>query len=122
MSLVCDTWPVLVIVMLRKGPCRFNALRRGVEGISQQMLARTLKALERDGMVIRTAFPTTPPQVQYELSELGKSLSEPILALGNWVHAHLEVIDEARHQYDVREVAGPAFRTGLMCRALKFRN
>jgi DNA-binding HxlR family transcriptional regulator len=102
LSLVGDKWTVLVIVILRNGPCRFNQLRRSVEGISQQMLARTLKALERDGMVTRTAFPTTPPQVQYELSDLGESLSAPVLALGRWAYENLSVIDQARSRYDQR--------------------
>jgi DNA-binding HxlR family transcriptional regulator len=100
LSIIGDKWTVLVIVVLRNGPCRFNGLKRSVDGISQQMLTRTLKALERDGMVIRTTFPTTPPQVQYELSDLGKSLSAPVFALGSWAHENLSVIDNARTQYD----------------------
>jgi DNA-binding HxlR family transcriptional regulator len=97
---VGDKWTVLVIAVLRNGPQRFNELRRSVAGISQQMLTRTLKALERDGMVTRTTFPTTPPQVQYELSGLGKSLSTPVLALGKWAYDHLSEIDEAQRKYD----------------------
>ncbi|WP_321949652.1 winged helix-turn-helix transcriptional regulator [Burkholderia cenocepacia] len=95
-----DKWTVLVIAVLRHGPQRFNELKRSVDGISQQMLTRTLKGLERDGMVTRTTFPTTPPQVQYELSELGKSLSAPVLALGKWAFEHLAEIDEAQRKYD----------------------
>ncbi|WP_208456835.1 helix-turn-helix domain-containing protein [Burkholderia sp. BCC0397] len=83
-----DKWTVLIIVALRHGPVRFNELKRSVDGISQQMLTRTLKGLERDGMVTRTTFPTTPPQVQYELSTLGKSLSIPVFALGQWAYDH----------------------------------
>ncbi|HTN62090.1 MAG TPA: helix-turn-helix domain-containing protein [Devosia sp.] len=101
-SRIGDKWTVLIIAVLRNGPCRFNALKRSVDGISQQMLTRTLKSLERDGMVIRTTFPTTPPQVQYELSELGQSLSGPVLALGNWAFHHLGVIDQAQASYDAR--------------------
>lgn len=97
---VGDKWTVLVIAVLRNGPCRFNELKRTIDGISQQMLTRTLKTLERDGMVIRTAFPTRPPQVQYELTELGKSLSVPVLALGKWAYDNLTAIDEARNKYD----------------------
>src|ERR1700754_809348 len=97
---VGDKWTVLVIVRLRHGPTRFNELKRSIEGISQQMLTRTLKALERDGMVTRTTFPTTPPQVQYELSELGNSLSVPVLALGKWAYDNLPPIDAAHHEYD----------------------
>jgi DNA-binding HxlR family transcriptional regulator len=97
---VGDKWTVLVIAVLRNGPCRFNELKRSIDGISQQMLTRTLKMLERDGMVIRTAFATRPPQVQYELSELGKSLSVPVLALGKWAYDNLTAIDDARNNYD----------------------
>jgi DNA-binding HxlR family transcriptional regulator len=97
---VGDKWTVLIIVVLRNGPCRFNALKRSIDGISQQMLTRTLKDLTRDGMVIRTIFPTTPPQVQYELSELGKSLSVPVLALGKWAYDNLKAIDRAQKKYD----------------------
>jgi DNA-binding HxlR family transcriptional regulator len=100
-----DKWTVLVIVVLRGGPRRFNMLKRSIDGISQQMLTRTLKALERDGMIIRTTFPTTPPQVQYELSELGNSLSLPVLALGKWAYDHLSAIDNARRLYDKKTEA-----------------
>ena len=102
LSRVGDKWTVLIIVVLRNGPCRFNAIKRNVDGISQQMLTRSLKSLERDGMVTRTTFPTTPPQVQYELSELGHSLSEPVLALGKWAFEHLGAIDQAQARYDAR--------------------
>lgn len=102
LSCVGDKWTVFVIVVLRSGPCRFNELKRTIDGISQPMLARTLKALERDGMIIRTTFPTTPPQVQCELSELGKALSAPVFAFGNWVHENLSVIDNARNRFDAR--------------------
>jgi DNA-binding HxlR family transcriptional regulator len=95
-----DKWTVLVIVALRNGPCRFNELKRNVNGISQQMLTRTLKALERDGMVIRTTFSTAPPQVRYELSPLGKSLSVPVFTLGKWVEENLLAIDRAQRMYD----------------------
>lgn len=105
-SQIGDKWTVLVIgVLHHNGASRFNAIKRAVDGISQQMLTRTLKTLERDGMVIRTTFPTTPPQVQYELSPLGYSLSEPVLALGKWAFAHIEVIEEARARYDLKAAA-----------------
>jgi DNA-binding HxlR family transcriptional regulator len=95
-----DKWTVLVIVALREAPRRFNQLKRDIDGISQQMLTRTLKALERDGMLTRTILPTNPPQVQYELTPMGRSLSVPLLALGRWVHEHLGEIDVARQVFD----------------------
>jgi DNA-binding HxlR family transcriptional regulator len=81
---VGDKWSVLVVMLLRDGPRRFNDIKRTVGGISQQMLTRTLRSLERDGMVTRTMFPTIPPQVEYALTDLGHSLSKPVLALGLW--------------------------------------
>jgi DNA-binding HxlR family transcriptional regulator len=103
LSRVGDKWTVPILVVLRSGPCRFNAIKRNVDGISQQMLIRGLKSLERDGMVIRTTLPTTPPQVQYELSELGHSLSGPVFALGKWAFEHLGAIDQAQARYDARQ-------------------
>lgn len=95
-----DKWTVLVVQSLVAGPCRFNQLKREIGGISQQMLTRTLKALERDGMVVRTVRPTVPPQVRYELTELGHSLAKPVLALAEWTFAHLSVIHANRATYD----------------------
>ncbi|AJY46554.1 winged helix-turn-helix transcriptional regulator [Martelella endophytica] len=105
---VGDKWSVLVIMALIDGPCRFNALKRRIDGISQQMLTRVLKLLERDGMVTRTTYPTNPPQVEYALTELGLSLSEPVMALGSWVRGNIDRIEDARERYDGRVGAGPA--------------
>ncbi|WP_180897584.1 winged helix-turn-helix transcriptional regulator [Martelella soudanensis] len=97
---VGDKWSMLIIIVLIDGPCRFNALKRRIDGISQQMLTRVLKALERDGLISRTTYPTSPPQVEYALTELGLSLSEPVLRLGDWVRDNLGGIEEAREAYD----------------------
>jgi DNA-binding HxlR family transcriptional regulator len=103
---VGDKWSMLIIVLLRDGARRFNGMRRTVDGISQQMLTRTLRGLERDGMVTRTMIPASPPQVEYALTDLGRSLSQPVLALGTWVQEHLVQIDAARNRYDHRSKAG----------------
>lgn len=106
LSLVGDKWTVMIVMVLRERPMRFNELKRTVGGISQQMLTRTLKALERDGMVTRTVHPTVPPQVEYALTALGHSLSEPVIQLGKWVEWHLEEIEGNRMRYDgTREAA-----------------
>ncbi len=97
---VGDKWTVLVVKELQAGRCRFNALKRQIGGISQQMLARTLRMLERDGMVARIVHPTVPPQVEYELTDLGRSLSVPVLALADWSFAHLAQIEAHRSAYD----------------------
>jgi len=97
---------MLVVMLLRDGPRRFNDIKRNTGGISQQMLTRTLRALERDGMVTRTIFPTSPPQVEYRLTELGRSLSEPVLTFGRWVREHLAEVEAARERFDQRENPG----------------
>ena len=101
-----EKWSMLVVMLLREGPRRFNDIKRNTGGISQQMLTRTLRGLERDGMVTRTIFPTSPPQVEYNLTELGRSMSEPVLAFGLWVQEHLPEIDVARHRFDQRATTG----------------
>jgi len=102
---VGDKWSVLTVMLLRDRPRRFNEMKRIVGGISQQMLTRTLRGLERDGMVTRTIFPTSPPQVEYALTDLGRSLSKPVLALGMWAQEHIAQIDAARSRFDRRNKA-----------------
>jgi DNA-binding HxlR family transcriptional regulator len=75
---VGDKWTVYVVGHLRGGPMRFNEIRRAIGGISQRMLTLTLRGLERDGLVTRTVYPTIPPRVDYELTELGRTLIEPL--------------------------------------------
>jgi DNA-binding HxlR family transcriptional regulator len=101
-----EKWSMLVVMLLRDGPRRFNDIKRNTGGISQQMLTRTLRRLERDGMVTRTIFPTSPPQVEYRMTELGRSMSEPVLAFGRWVQEHLADVDAARQQFDQRTKIG----------------
>ena len=100
LSRVGDKWTMQVVVALRDQPRRFNDIKRQVGSISQQMLTRTLRTLERDGMVGRTVFPTTPPQVEYALTALGRSLSVPVRELSNWARAHLDAIYDNRVRYD----------------------
>jgi DNA-binding HxlR family transcriptional regulator len=102
LSRVGDKWSVFVIMMLSDGPKRFNELKRMINGISQRMLTLTLRGLERDGLVTRTIFPTIPPRVDYELTELGHGLSRPVEALGRWAKDHLDQIESARTKFDQR--------------------
>src|ERR1700690_3130020 len=81
---VGDKWTVLVVTVLGEGPKRFNELRRALGSISQRMLTLTLRGLERDGLVTRTVFATTPPRVDYELTRLGHTLLKPLVQLANW--------------------------------------
>jgi len=99
---VGDKWTVLVVGKLGDGPLRFNELRAAVGGISQKMLTTTLRGLERDGFVTRTVFPTIPPRVDYELTDLGRGLSKPVEALGKWAFDHKIEIESARTKFDGR--------------------
>jgi len=98
-----DKWTVLAIAMLTERPRRLNEVKRMIGGVSQQMLTRTLKALEREGMVTRTVYPTVPPQVEYGLTELGRSLSVPLTHLAAWVVDHLDEIEMHQASYDAGE-------------------
>lgn len=102
LSRIGDKWTVLVVMLLGSGPKRFNELKRMTGGISQRMLTFTLRALERDGLVTRTQFPTIPPRVEYELTPLGHSLRGPIQALGFWASENYQVIARARTAFDAR--------------------
>jgi DNA-binding HxlR family transcriptional regulator len=101
---VGDKWSVFVIMMLIDGPMRFNELKRTINGISQRMLTLTLRGLERDGLVTRTVFPTIPPRVDYELTELGHGLAKPVKALGQWVFEHQPEIQGARAKFDSKNI------------------
>ena len=98
---VGDKWSVLVVVMLGRGPKRFNELRRSIASISQRMLTLTLRGLERDGLVTRTMFLTIPPRVDYELTKLGRSLLLPVGALSKWARENHAKIVAARRDFDI---------------------
>ncbi len=102
-----DKWSMLIIRLLGDGPRRFNEIKRLVDGISQRMLTLTLRGLERDGLISRTVYPTIPPRVDYELTDLGRSLWEPVAALGQWVAVNQEEIRRARERFDRRAQPGP---------------
>ena len=97
---VGDKWSVLVVSRLGEGSMRFNELRRSIGGISQRMLTLTLRGLERDGLLTRTAFPTIPPRVDYALTPLGRDLLNPVSALGAWAIRNQPKIARAREQFD----------------------
>jgi DNA-binding HxlR family transcriptional regulator len=95
-----DKWSVLLLVEMRAGPVRFGALRRRVPDISQRMLTETLRHLQRDGLVTRTVYPTVPPSVEYALTDLGRSLLDPLESLVAWSAAHHDSVRQARHRFD----------------------
>jgi DNA-binding HxlR family transcriptional regulator len=95
-----DKWSILVVSRLGSGPMRFSELRTVIGGISQKMLTTTLRILERDGFVTRTAFATIPPRVDYELTDLGRELLVPVNALGDWARDNIVRINAARAKFD----------------------
>src|SRR5450432_3275160 len=103
---VGDKWSVLIVALLGDGPKRFNEIKRMVGGISQRMLTLTLRGLERDGLVTRTVFPAIPPRVDYELTDLGRGLWQPVEALGKWARDHQAEIEAARAKFDGRNEIG----------------
>lgn len=102
---ISDKWTMLVVRVLGHGPMRFNALRREVGEISQKVLASTLRDLEKNGFVSRTVTPSTPPQVEYALTELGRDFLEPVRSLAEWMLANVARMDAARAKYGLRQAA-----------------
>jgi DNA-binding HxlR family transcriptional regulator len=93
---IADKWTCLIVYALLDGPRRHGELRRSIGGISQKMLTQTLRSLERDGLVERTVIATIPPHVQYALTPLGRTLSEPLVAICHWAMDHLPELQAAR--------------------------
>ncbi len=96
-----DKWTVYIVGLLANGPMRFSEIRRAVTAISQRMLSLTLRGLERDGLVTRTVYPTIPPRVDYELTEVGRTLTIPLKAVGTWAIANREFVESARARFDM---------------------
>ncbi len=94
-------WSVQVIEELATGPHRFSGLERSIDGVSRRMLTRTLRALERDGLVSRTVYATVPPSVEYALTPLAADLVVPLTALADWARVHRADVVAARQIYDV---------------------
>lgn len=89
-------WGVLVLIALQSGTMRFGDLRRTIGGVSERMLAETLKGLEQDGMISRKAFPVVPPHVEYALTGLGAEAAEKVKRLADWIETSLPQIEAAR--------------------------
>lgn len=89
---VTSKWGVLILVALSEGPQRWSELRRRAEGISEKMLAQTLKTLEADGFVRREAQPIIPPRVDYSLTVIGQELAALLLPLVSWIAGHADTI------------------------------
>jgi DNA-binding HxlR family transcriptional regulator len=99
---VGDKWSLLILSALSTGTKRFSQLHSEVEGISQKMLTQTVRALERDGLVHRHAYPTIPPKVEYRLTPLGQSLEDTVAVVRRWAYTHMDEISASREDYDQR--------------------
>jgi DNA-binding HxlR family transcriptional regulator len=100
---VADKWTMTVLeVLIEAGTLRFTRLAEAVPGISQKMLTQTLRAMERDGLLVRTVHPVVPPHVEYRLTELGESLGDAFCGVWTWAEDHLERIEAARATFDQR--------------------
>jgi DNA-binding HxlR family transcriptional regulator len=99
---VGDKWAVLILLLLRDKPLRFNQLHRAIEGISQKMLSQVLKSLERDGLVRRRAIATVPVTVEYSITTLGQTLATAVDPLRDWAEHHLKEVLAAQRRYDAQ--------------------
>jgi DNA-binding HxlR family transcriptional regulator len=100
---IADKWTLLVLDALEPGEMRFTRLRERVGGVSQKMLTKTLRQLERDGLVTRTVHPVVPPHVDYKLTPLGESLAESVCAVWLWVEKHRHDVQRARAAFDTAD-------------------
>ncbi|MWA13882.1 winged helix-turn-helix transcriptional regulator [Streptomyces sp. BA2] len=103
---VTGRWGALTLGALHDGTFRFNELRRRVDGVSEKMLSQTLHALERDGLVRRDAQPTNPPRVDYQLTPLGREITDRLMDLIHFVEGRMDGVIEARERYDERAAGG----------------
>lgn len=103
---VADKWSMMIMSVLNKGPTRFNQLKRCLEGVSQKSLSATLKRLERNGIIARQILETTPPGVEYQLTDLGRTLLPPFQAIYRWTHENMAAVEAARCVYDNRISGG----------------
>ncbi|NEE03591.1 winged helix-turn-helix transcriptional regulator [Phytoactinopolyspora halotolerans] len=100
LDVIANKWVCLVIGALGGGTMRFGQLRRRLDGVTQKMLTKTLRELERDGLVRRVVYPSIPPRVEYSLTELGQSLIDLMGEIRIWSEAHIDDIQVARERYD----------------------
>lgn len=98
-----DKWTTLILIALARGPHRFSQIHRAIPDISKRMLTQSLRSLQRDGLLQRTVFPTTPPSVEYRLTKLGSSLLHPLAALVSWAETNQEEMVAARAVFDAAE-------------------
>jgi DNA-binding HxlR family transcriptional regulator len=99
---IAGKWSIGIIVAAAAGPIRFTELERAIEGISRRMLTLNLRKLERDGLLVRTVYPTVPPRVDYRLTPVARELVESFASLTAWAERHRRAIAASRSAYDRR--------------------
>ncbi|MFD0684259.1 winged helix-turn-helix transcriptional regulator [Actinomadura fibrosa] len=97
---VSGKWSIGVLMETTRGPVRFTELERALSGVSRRMLTLTLRGLERDGLLVRTVYPTVPPRVEYVATEMARELYDHLLGLTEWAERHRADIARARDAYD----------------------
>ena len=102
--LLSSKWAVDVLLALGDGTRRYHELLEDLSPISEKVLTQTLRAMERDGLVVRRVHAEVPPRVEYELSRLGATLAPPLRALGSWSLTHGKSVEEARERFDTRKL------------------
>lgn len=100
LSRIGDKWTTLVVLLLSDGPLRFSELRTRIGSVAPKVLTQTLRRMERDGLLTREVFAQVPPRVDYTLTDLGRSLAEPIAAVTDWAETHLDEIAAAQAAFD----------------------
>jgi DNA-binding HxlR family transcriptional regulator len=110
---IADKWTLLVIDVLAEGEMRFSRLQEQVGGISQKMLTKTLRQLERDGLVTRHVHAVVPPRVDYKLTALGDSLGQAVCGIWIWAEEHLKDVEKARQSFDLEVKVAPSNGTSL---------
>jgi DNA-binding HxlR family transcriptional regulator len=99
LGMIGEKWPLAVLDCLSDGTLRFNELRRILAPITQRMLSQSLRALEQDGLIVRTVYPTVPPKVEYALTDAGRSFNGVVGVIAAWADANLDSVTEARAAY-----------------------
>ncbi len=97
---IANKWTILLVYALAQGKKRYSDLKQQIVGISPKMLIQNLRNLERSGLIKREVYPTVPPRVDYSLTQLGESLTEPLAVLGEWAYQHISDVDAAIEEYD----------------------